>query len=127
MSLEVITLEKLVPLLEEISDPNSFRGRATEFVIEAGRQLRQSPFVNGFTLEEDALYPPSVRLGVAVRIIELAEGIAERYISGTVFNREIGMAINCGHMPQEALRPESIFWEQIIPGYVELGYSATEL
>lgn len=125
MSLQVVTSEKLVPLLREISDPASLRGQATQVVIAAGWWLRNSPFVNGFTAEEDVLYPPCVRLGVAVRIVEIAETIPERDITTIGFGREVKIAIVAGHIPTEALRPEPIFWEQIIPSYVSLGYFAT--
>jgi hypothetical protein len=125
MRSRLVDADKLIPLLDELSDPNSARNHATEAVIDAGRNLRRSPFFNGPTIVEDILFPPCVRLGVAVRIIEIANGIGERDVRVVGFSEEIGTAVLNGYFPDEALRPEAIYWEQIMPSYVSLGYFAT--
>ncbi len=121
----MITSDRLVPVLADINDISSPRNHATEKVIEVGRSLRLSPFTNGPTVEEDILFPPCVRLGVAVRVVEIARKLAERDIAEVGFDQELVIAMNAGYIPMEALRPEAVFWEQIIPSYVSLGYFAT--
>jgi len=129
MGLAIVTQANLIPLLEELSDPNADRCRATGLVIDEAFKCRNSPFVNGPTIEEDVLLSPCVRLGIATRIIEIAAGAEPRDIARVGFDWEIGVATNwwriSGDIPEEALRTESVFWEQIIPGYVAFGYSHT--
>ncbi len=125
MSLHVVTRDKLIPLLEDLNEPGSLRNLAAQKVVETAQECSKSPFGNGSTMEEEILLPPFVRLGIGVRIVEIAEGLEPRITTWDCFNYEIGLGIAYGDIPEIALRSESIWWDQIIPAYVTFGYSAT--
>jgi hypothetical protein len=125
MNSRAVTIERLVPILDELVDPASPRNHATENLIEVGRSLVRSPFVGGITDEERILLPCCVRLGVAVRIIEIGQGLPERGLRSVGFNQELKAAIEAGYIPIGALRPEVIFWKNIIPDYILFGYKGT--
>lgn len=125
MRLQVVTRGKLIPVLDELENPFSARNHAAQVVVETARKCVKSPFNHGLTMEEEVLLPPFVRLGIGVRIVEVVEMLEPRVVSRGCFNHEVSLAIDSGRIPREALRPEGIWWEQIIPGYVTFGYEAT--
>lgn len=122
MSLRQIKPANLIPILEELEDPRSTRCKTVQDIIDYGLLVARSPFGDELTIEEEVLIPPCVRLGVAVKILELSNSVEGRVIRFDSFEYEIGVGVIFDHIPFDAIRPEAIFWEQLMPSYVAFGY-----
>ncbi len=135
MSLKPEVQERLIDLLDELEDPNCGRYEAIAHVLEHITALYKSPFYGcgGEPLVlELALLPLCVRLGVAVKIVELEQDletpVGKEGFGKEGFDEELSLAVehweNIETLPKDALS-EGIWWLKIMPAMVDAGYNLT--